>query len=279
MLRTVKDLRGYAINASDGDIGRVDDLYFDDEAWVMRYLVVDTGTWLPGRRVLISPIAIGHPDWMGQRLPVSLTRERVRNSPDIDTQKPVSRQHEADYSRYYGYPYYWGGMGLWGMGAYPGYLTTAGAVQAGLDTRSAEATASQERGDAHLRSCTAMTGYHIQATDGEIGHVEDFLLDDDTWAIRYIVVDTSNWWFGHKVLVAPQWIQSVSWLDRKVSVDVTRQAGKDAPPYDSVGHLDRQREMGIHEHYGRPGYWTTEASRESGTSRREGTGPTLGLTM
>ena len=133
MLRSAKELRGYAIGASDGDIGQVDDLYFDDEAWVMRYLAVDTGTWLSGRRVLISPISLGQPDWMAQRLPVALTRERVRNSPDIDTQKPVSRQHEADYFGYYGYPYYWGGMGMWGMGAYPGYLMTASAVQADDD--------------------------------------------------------------------------------------------------------------------------------------------------
>ena len=214
MLRSVKDLRGYAIGASDGDIGQVDDLYFDDESWVLRYLAVDTGTSLPGRRVLISPISLGHPDWMVQRLPVALTRERVQHSPDIDTQKPVSRQHEADYFRYYGYPSYWDGIGLWGMGAYPGYLTSASAVQADMDARSAEAKASHEADDSHLRSCKAVTGHHIEATDGEIGHVEDFLLDDETWAIRYIVVDTSNWWLGHKVLVAPRWIRSVSWLER-----------------------------------------------------------------
>ena len=266
MLRSVKELRGYTIGASDGDIGQVDDLYFDDEAWVMRYLAVDTGTWLSSRRVLISPISLGRPDWMAQRLPVVLTRERVRNSPDIDTHKPVSRQHEADYLRYYGYPYYWGGMGMWGMGAYPGHLTLASAVQADMDARSAEASASHEADDSHLRSCNAVTGHHIEATDGEIGHVEDFLLDDETWAIRYLVVDTSNWWLGHKVLVAPRWISAVSWLDGKVSVNVTRQAVKDAPPYDAVAHLDRQQEMGLHEHYGRPGYWTTGAHRESGPS-------------
>jgi len=258
MLRSVKDLQGYAIGASDGDIGQVDDLYFDDESWVLRYLAVDTGTWLPGRRVLISPISLGHPDWMVQRLPVTLTRERVKHSPDIDTQKPVSRQYEADYFRYYGYPYYWGGMGMWGMGAYPGYLTSASVVQADMDARSAAAKASHEADDCHLRSCQAVTGHHIEATDGEIGHVEDFLLDDETWAIRYIVVNTSNWWLGHKVLVAPRWIRSVSWLEGKVAVDLTRQAVKDAPPYDPVAHLDRQQEMGIHEHYGRPGYWTTD---------------------
>ena len=255
MLRSAKELLGYAIAASDGNIGEVDDLYFDDHAWAMRYLAVDTGTWLPGRRVLISPISLGQPDWLAQQLPVALTKERVRNSPDIDTQKPVSRQHEAEYFGYYGYPYYWGGMDLWGMGAYPGYLTSVGAVQA---DRVAAAKASHQTDDCHLRSCKAVTGNHIEATDGEIGHVADFLIDDETWAIRYLVVDTSNWWLGHQVLVAPRWITAVSWLEGKVSVDLTQQAIKDAPLYDGVAQLDRQREMGIYEHYGRPGYWKTD---------------------
>jgi hypothetical protein len=155
-------------------------------------------------------------------------------------------------------------MGMWGMGAYPGYLTSASAVQADMTARSAEAKASQEAADSHLRSCKAVTGHHIEATDGEIGHVDDFLLDDETWAIRYLVVDTSNWWVGHKVVIAPRWIRSVSWLDGRVSVDLTRQAVKDAPPYYPVAYLDRQQEMAIHEYSGRPGYWTTETHRESG---------------
>ncbi len=262
MLRSAKELKGYAIGASDGDIGQVDDLYFDDEAWTVRYLAVDTGTWLSGRRVLISPISLGRPDWTAKKLPVALTRERVSNSPDINTQKPVSRQHEADYFGYYGYPYYWGGLGTWGMGAYPGHLISANAVQADRIAQAAAAEAAQGV-DSHLRSCAAVTGHHIEATDGEIGHVEDFLFDDDSWSIRYLVVDTSNWWLGHKVVVAPRWITSVSWPDAKVSVDLTRQAVKDAPPYDGLVPLDRQQETGIHEHYGRPGYWTTETDRES----------------
>lgn len=266
MLRSAKELRGYAIGASDGDIGQVDDLYFDDQAWVMRYLVVDTGTWLPGRRVLISPISLGRPEWMAQRFPVALTKERVKNSPDVDTQKPVSRQYEADYFGYYGYPYYWGGIGMWGMGAYPGYLASASAVHADMTARLAEVKASEEAADGHLRSCRAVTGHHIEAADGGVGHVEDFLVDDDTWAIRYLVVDTSNWWMGHKVLVAPPWITTVSWLGGRVSVNVTRQAVKDAPPYTEKAYLDRLQETELHEHYGRPGYWTTETDRESSPS-------------
>ena len=264
MLRSMNDLEDYAIRATDGTIGHVKDFYFDDEAWVIRYLVVDTGTWLSSRKVLISPIAIGHPNWAEKVLPVSITKEQVKNSPDIDTEKPVSRQHEIRYLGYYGYPYYWGGAGLWGGGIYPnmmmpgyaGFVSTPHAVQSEAEKAYARAEAARHQDDdPHLRSCKAVMSYHIQATDGDIGHVQGLLVDEETWAIRYIIVDTSNWWLGHQVLIAPQWIQDVSWPDATVSVNLTRQAVKDAPPYDSAAQLDRKQEMGIYKHYGRPGYW------------------------
>jgi hypothetical protein len=163
----------------------------------------------------------------------------VKSSPDIDTHKPISRQHEADYLRHFGYPYYWGGAGLWGPGPYPGDLVAANIAeaQARVEAEQAEARA---RGDSHLRSSKEVIGYHLQATDGELGHIEDFLVDDQSWAIRYIGVDTRNWWFGRNVLVAPEWIREVSWEHRKVYVDLTRQSVKAAPEYDSVAHIDRQ---------------------------------------
>ncbi|MEO7889701.1 MAG: PRC-barrel domain-containing protein [Vicinamibacterales bacterium] len=259
MLRSVKDLKGYAIKATDGDVGRVHDFYFDDEAWAIRYLIVDTGSWLPGRRVLISPIAIGHPDWSARRLPISLTKTQVKDGPDIDTEEPVSRQHEVNYFGYYGYPYYWGGTGVWGMGAYPGYLMTAPAVLPQSQTQAGAEATEHDSADSHLRSIKEVTGYHIQASDGEIGHVEDFLVDDETWAIRYIVVDTSNWWGGNTVLLAPPWIQRVSWSDSKAFVDLTRESVESAPRYESAAHVDRQQEAALYEHYGRRDYWTADA--------------------
>jgi uncharacterized protein YrrD len=259
VLRNVNELRGFAIHATDGNIGEVDDLYFDDEDWAIRYLVVDTGHWLPGRKVLISPLAIGHVDWLAQQLAVSLTKARIEHSPDIDTRKPVSRQHEAAYFGYYGYPYYWGGAGLWGMGAYPDGLTTENQFEEEMKTGQTRATKTPD--DCHLRSCKVVIGNHVHAKDGDIGHVQDMLVDEHSWAIRYLIVDTSNWWGGHHVLVAPQWIEVVKWPDAKVSVDLTRQAVKDAPPYDSDAQLDRQQEQAIYEHYGHPGYWTTQAIR------------------
>jgi hypothetical protein len=273
MLRNTTDLERYVIGATDGTIGHVKDFYFDDEAWVIRYLVVDTGAWLSSRQVLISPIAIGHPKWAEKLLPVSITKEQVKNSPDIDTEKPVSRFHEAQYLEYYGYPYYWVGSGVWGQGAYPSMmLPSFGSafqgrqVQGGLVRADGE-TRRPENGDPHLRSCKEVMKYHIHATDGDIGHVHSMLVDEETWAIRYLIVDTSNWWLGHQVLIAPQWIQDVSWPDAKVSVDLSRRAVQDAPPYDSAARLDRHQEAGIYKHYQRDIYWTDEVIREAATSR------------
>jgi hypothetical protein len=265
MLRSLKDLENYTIGASDGPIGQVKDLYFDDAAWAVRYLVVETGSWLNSRRLLISPIAVHHPDWGGRSLPVSITQQQVRNSPDIDTDKPVSRQHETDYLAYYGYPAYWGGIGLWGEGMAP-YAMVPGYLGDGLEpaerSREVAAFAQAERArhrhdDPHLRSAKAVTGYHIQAIDGEIGHVEGLLVDEQTWAIRYLVVNTSNWWLGHQVLVAPQWITGVHWSDESVSIDLTRASIEQAPPYESSAELNRQREMSLYDHYGRNGYWAS----------------------
>ena len=235
MLRSVKDLRGFALLATDGVIGKVDDLYFDDENWGVRYLVVNTGSWLSNRKVLISPIAVGHAGWMAKRLPVDLTRAPVEGSPDIDTRKPVSRQHEAEYFRYYGYPYYWGGAGLWGMGAYPGSLTTEDRIEEQLKAHGTGATSIPD--DCHLRSCNAVIGHHIEATDGEIGHLEDLLIDDHTWAICYLIVNTSNWWSRHRVLVS-DCIRDVSWSEARVSVGLTRQAVSDSPLYESTAQLE-----------------------------------------
>lgn len=262
MLHPTQDLLELAIVAADGTIGDVMDLYFDDDGWAIRYLVVETGSWLSSRKVLISPIAAGKPDWAAKRLTVSLTREQVRNSPDIDTDMPVTRQHETDHLDHYSYPYYWGGMGLWGKSGYPNMLLpgyagygSATATRAEADGAQARTEARQRDQDPHLRSCSAVVSYHIEASDGEIGHVKGLLVDEDSWAIRYLVVSTSNWWFGHEVLVAPQWIRRVSWADRTVAVDLTRAALKQAPWYDPAVPLAREMEIAVYKHHGRAGYW------------------------
>lgn len=274
MLRNMKDLLGFSIGATDGIIGTVKDMYFDDAAWVIRYVVVETGAWLSSRRVLISPMAVSAPPWQTKVLPVSLTKNQVKNSPNIDTDEPVSRQHELEYLHYYGYPFYWGGGGLWGRGAHPGSLISGleheGAEVARRRTQVEHARADAEaeaehrkHGDHHLRSCNTVMAYHIHVSDGDIGHVKGFLLDEKTWAIRYMIVNTSDWWLGHDVLISPQWIEYVRWDDNKVLVSLARDQVKSAPPYSADLPIHCEQEMGLYEHYGRAGYWAREVELQN----------------
>lgn len=246
MLRSVKQLEKCTIGATDGDIGSVKDVYFDDQQWVVRYLVVSTGAWLSGRKVLISPLSIREWGWNGDVIPSSLTRAQVEDSPAVDTQQPVSLQYERSFYGYYGYPYYWGGMGMWGEGAYPSLATMGGP-----DAASDPDLSSRAHGDRHLRSCNAVDGYHLHASDGDIGHVHGYLIDERSWAIRFLVVDTSNWWVGHQVLIASEWTESVSWAQSKVTTLLTRDAVREAPAYDPSVLLDTAGEAAIYKHYGR----------------------------
>ncbi len=256
MLFNLKDFQGDAIRATDGDIGTVKDFYFDDEHWAVRYLVVETGSWLDSRKVLVSPVALGMPNRADKVIPASITMEQVRQSPDIDTDKPVSRQHESDYLAYYGYPAYWGGTSLWGGEAFPGLMSGIGyvAVPPPLDpqTEAALAEAAERRhrhDDPHLRSCRQVEGYHLRATDGEIGHVAGYLVDPQTWAIRYLVVETGTWLTGHPVLISPQSISAVNWEDRAVAVRLTRQSVRDAPAFNPDAPLGAGPETPILRHY------------------------------
>jgi hypothetical protein len=262
MLMNATHLKGLVIRATDGELGSVDEFYFDDETWAIRYLMVETGGWLGGRRVLISPFSVTHTDWSGNRLDVALTKKQVEHSPEINTHQPVSRQHEATHLGYYGYPYYWGGPYLWGPAFYP-------AGWSGSPRASAEAMAERirrESTDSHLRSSEAVTGYNIEAADGEIGHVDGFVVDEEPWAIRYIEVATRNWWPGKKVLVSPAWIERVSWADSKVYVGLSREAIKDAPEYVESMPITREYENRLYFHYGRPPYWLNEAEHNSSFS-------------
>ena len=257
MIRSAKQMKKFEIVATDGRIGSIDDFYFDDERWAIRYVVVDTGRWLPGRRVLISPLSISRTEWNEQRLLLSISRDQVKDSPGIDTHQPVSRRQERDYLDYYGYPYYWGHAGLWGAHAIP--MPPTPEQMAAQRARAARAERqAADQGDAHLRSASEVSGYVIRALDGDLGHVEDVLFDDVSWATRYLVVETSNWWFGKHVLVAPEWITDISWPDRSVSVNVIRQLLKMAPHYDRAEHVDRQWEAAYYQHLQQPGYWLSE---------------------
>lgn len=223
--RSMHELKGDTIAARDGSIGSVKDVYFDDEHWAVRYLVVDTGEWLPGRKVLISPASLSQRQPDGDAIGVDLTREQVRQAPDMGEDQPVSRLQEMSHASYYGYPGYWSGPYLWGTAltpaAYPRRENRAEEEVRRMAERAAETS--------HVRSGEEVIGYEIRAADGEIGHVEDFLIDAESWAIAGMVVDTRNWLPGKKVVVPPAAIESVDWFGKEVTVRLTREKLKGSP--------------------------------------------------
>ena len=227
MLLTVRSLLAEPIEATDGLIGRIDSFLFDDTSWVIRYIVVDCGRWLPGRRVLVSPISVESVDVREHRIRVRLSRTQIRNSPDIDTDRPVSRQMEVGFYDYYGYAPYWAGGSIWGAGAYPGALA---APIAGLANPIAIRD-DERQDDPHLRSTRAVTGYHLQATDGDAGHVDDFLVDDGPWTVWRLIVDTSNWPGGRSVLVSPRRVRAVDWAASRLWIDIPRERVLRSPEY------------------------------------------------
>jgi PRC-barrel domain len=257
MLINSKELNGFSVHAEDGELGTIEELYFDDDTWGVRYLIVQTGGWLGGRSVLVSPISVLNADWQARHLNVALTKKQVESSPNIETHRPISRQHESTYLGYYGYPDYWGGPLMWGPASYPGGLLMADPATVASDTVSKAST------DSHLRSSDAVTGYHIAAADGGIGHVDAFLVDDETWAIRYVEVATRDWWPGKKVLISPAWIERVSWMESDVRVGLTREAIQNAPEYLDAVPVSREYEYQLYLHYGRPPYWVRESAHKS----------------
>jgi uncharacterized protein YrrD len=258
MLRKLNGLKGYAIKASDDEVGNVREAYFDDEHWAIRYLVVDTGSWLSRHSVLISPYAIQAIDDDAETIQVNLTREQVANSPDIDTHKPVSRQIEGEFSDSYGYGNYWTGPELWGSGGYPVLPLPESVGIPPVQDRPQEVAerAADNPDDIHLRSSARVDGYHISGKDGEIGHVDDFIFDDESWALRYFVVNTRNWWPGGKrVLLSTEWIKHIDWTDSAVQTTLTREEIKNSPEYDEDSPLHREYETRLHDYYRQPGYW------------------------
>lgn len=251
MLHRAKQIKGAVVLASGDEVGKVDELYFDDEKWVLRYFTVVTGGWLSRHTVLISPYAVTTVDFIARAISVELTREQVTHSPDIDTDKPVSRQQEAEYHRYFGYPPYWGYATYWPWGAAP----LLQRPHPPLTEPSVSARDAEEAADIHLRSAEEVRGYHIQATDDRLGHIEDFLVDDDSWAMRYLVIDTRNWWPGRHVLVAPQWVRKTDWLSRTLTVDLSRLEVEQSPEYDPSQMPSRHDEQALYRHYGRSSYW------------------------
>jgi hypothetical protein len=255
MKHSLKQLYGYKIRGKDGEIGEVFDFYFDDADWTVRYVVVETGNWLSGRKVLLSPTVAGRPQWAEHHLPVSLTKEQIVNSPPIDADKPVDRQYEELLNAYYGWPLYW--MGYPAVPVMVGPVLENAGPQPAQDagkpgTRREQAVPS---GDPHLRSARDVAGYRIQALDDAIGNADDFVVDTETWIIRYMVVDTGNWLPGRKVLLAPGWVDAVDWGQRSVNVSMSTAQVKSSPEFDPTSAVNREYEAQLYDYYGRPKYW------------------------
>lgn len=247
MLWSFDEIRGYSINARDGSLGRVDDLLFDDASWTMRYLAVDTA-WLFGRKVLLSAAVVGVPQKDDKVLPVMLTKQQVENSPSVDTDEPVGRQEEVALQRHYGWPQYW---------MYPASMAIAGlgedAVGAGVAGQAVSVAPVQ--GDPNLRSAKEVCGYKVQARDGDIGQVESFVIEDDSWIVRYVVIDTGNWWPGRKVVISPRWVTDIDWSGRQFAVRLTKDQIESSPEYDPAVLIGRDYETRLYDHFDVPPYW------------------------
>ena len=259
LLRSMKELLNYAFQATDGRIGAVDDFLFDDRDWVVRYLVANTSGWLRGRLVLISPASLETPNWQLHLVPVNLSRSQIENSPSILSDAPVSKQKEQELAEHYRWPMYWAVNGLGGFGAAPVIVPFP---------ESGNGHSQGQEANPHLRTVREVRGYRLHAEDGDIGHVDDFIVDDSDWRMRYLVVDTRNWLPGRKVLLALDWVENVDWDDARVTVRLTKEQVKNSPEYDPSTPVNREYEEVLHDYYGRPRYWEPQKVARRAGGRR-----------
>jgi hypothetical protein len=233
MLRSLDDLIGYELRATDGRLGKVNDVLFNDETWDVCYVVARAGSWLTGRNVLIRPDRLGKPDGEAEVLPIAMTVDEIKESPGVFSDPPVAQQAPVELSRYY----------IWTPFHLPSGLPVV--VEESQRTEPAHA-------NPHLRSTREVTGYRVQATDGEIGHVSDFIVDTEAWSVRFMIVDTRNWLPGRKVLIAPQWAEELDWSEFRAVVAMDRETIENSPPYDPSEPVNREYETQLYDHYGRP---------------------------
>jgi hypothetical protein len=251
MLRHQSQIIGYAIHANDGVVGKIIDVLFDDSSWLIRWFVVDTGTWLPGRKVLLPPSALASVNHIGHQFSVRLDRQQVKACPDVDTDRPVSRQHETDIYSHYGWVPYWGAGSYMGMVGYGGFMNESVMAPAFLPLMARNKgidEAQRAKDDPALRGIGEVTGYLVRAKDGDVGQIEDFLVGDDDWNIHYLVVNVGSWWHGNKVLVSPMAVQSIHWADRLVTLGADRQTIKDSAAYDPSATVDPIYEKQLHKY-------------------------------
>jgi len=239
MLQSTKELTNYVLSAEDGEIGRCKDFLIDDRPWVVRYMVADTGKWLPGRKVLLAPSSLGTPDWLSKYLPVQLSKAQIEQAPGLETDAPVSRQFEVEYHTFFGLPYYWSDP------------LVSEAISPSLPAPGRKEALPP---DEHMRSTAEITGYNVQATDGDIGKVKDFILDE-SWMIRYLIIDIGNWISGREILLSPTWLGEVDWALGLIAVHMTREQMENSPAFNDSVAISREYEDMLYKYYKQPKYW------------------------
>lgn len=242
-LHRLTELRNYKLYSTDGDVGLLEDVYFDDSTWTTRYLVVNAGGWPTEKRVLVSTVAVGDIDGEKGEIAIELSRRQIKDSPPLDREKPVSRQYEADYFRFYGWPPYWE------------TATISPALSAFEDDTPPANEERRRLEDSHLRCSREVAGYCIMVEDGEVGHVADFVIDGKNSKICYLEIDARNWWSGKHILLNPAWIAAIDWHARNVAVDLRGEDIRAAPAYDPKAVISRDYEVKLFEHYARRKYW------------------------
>lgn len=259
MLRSIKDIFGYPIEAIDDSVGKVADCLFDDRHWRLRYIVVDTARWLPGRKVIISPLHARQPElgWQGRHFPINLTKQQIKDSPELAEDAPVSAQYEEEYAKHFQQvPPYWAGPYAWGLGPMPLYYGDTPTIeQPPSEAQEQHARNLKKIEHSHLRSAHEIINYEISAADDTFGHVEDFILDDENWRLSYLVVATRNWLPGKKFLIDIDWVENFNWTQKTAAVNLTRSQIEQSPQYDSKAPINRDYENTIYDYYGRPRPW------------------------
>lgn len=267
MLRSLKDLRDYSIDGKDGNFGKVKDFYFDSEELITRYVVVDSGNWLTGEKVLVSTDAFKEVNWEDNNILVDLNKDEMEEGPSLDQKKPVSRKMEKKLTDYYNWPDYWSALIAPHASGTPLRPTPIeiqdlakkqGAFSENDQNKNSEDYCAEDDEECYLRSEKEVEGYNIQASDGEIGHLEEVIVDDKNWVVRYLVVDTRDWLPGKKVLIAPEWLDRISWNEKKVYVNLTREEIKNAPEYDKNKAISRKYEKDLYDYYQKDKYWNKE---------------------
>lgn len=244
MLRSLTALEGYSLIATDAEIGHCRDFLIDDEHWTVRYMVARTGPWLLGREVLVSPPLMEPPLWEAHAIPLKIDRKQLEECPPLDSDAPVSRRYEKVYHDFFAVPYYWMGNGLWGNYGYPGLM---------VPQPEPRELPEEDEEQTHLRSVRELTGYTILTGDeADVGHLADFIVDDESWAVRFLVLDSSHLPFSKKQLLATDWITAVSWVDRELRLDVTADQLEGAPPFDPDAPVNEEQETILYDYYGRP---------------------------